>query len=546
LVGQIEDSFTRQLAALPPETQRLLRLAAADPSGDRSLVWRAARLLDIHVQAAAPAVEAGLVEFGARVRFRHPLARSATYRSAQFSEKQQLHAALAQVTDPQTDPDRRAWHRAAATAQPDEEVAAELEHAAGRAQSRGGLAAAAAFLERAMLLTPDPTRRTERALRAAQASLRAGAFDKALELLARAEAGLLDGIASARVDMLRGQIAFASGLGSDAPPLLLKAAKRLEPLNVDLARETYLSAWMAALFAGRLAGSGDLLEVCRAARALPPPIEAPRTVDLVLDGLALIVTDGPAAAAPTLRRAVRAFVDADISAEEVFRWGWLAQAAASALWDDDAWRALLLRQVRLAREAGALDELPVMLGALGTAVAWSGDFAAASALIVEADAICEVTGSRAAPFTSVLLASLRGRPAQAFPLIEDTIAVAEAGGQGIAVAYAHWAAAILHNGLGQYREALTAARQASEDTYTLHVSMWALPELVEAAARSGNTHLATDAAERLTEFTQAGGTDFGLGIQARSWVEQREPGVPLGVFKAQRTRGCRAWSVPRM
>ena len=514
LTGRIEDSFARRLGALPGETQRLLQLAAADPSGDRLLVWRAAERLGIPVQAADPAVAAGLVEFGSRVRFRHPLARSAAYRSAPFPERQQLHAALARVTDPQVDPDRRAWHRAAATAGPDEEVAAELEHSAGRAQARGGLAAAAAFLERAVRLTTDPARQAERALAAAQASLQAGAFDRALELLATAEAGALGEFASARVDLLRGQIAFASGLGSDAPPLLLKAAKRLEPLDLDLARETYLSAWMAALFAGRLAGAGDLLEVCRAARALPPPAR-PRTVDFVLDGLALIVTDGPAAAAPALRRAVDAFAGADITAEEAFRWGWLAQAAASALWDDEAWRALLGRQVRIARAAGALDELPVMLGALGTAVVWSGDFAAASALIVEADAICEVTGSRAAPFTAMMLASLRGSQAEAAPLIEATIAAAEAAGQGIAVAYAQWVAAILHNGLGHYDAALTAARQASEDVYALHISMWALPELVEAAVRSGDTRLATGAAERLAEFTRAGGTDFGLGIHAR-------------------------------
>ena len=515
LAGRIEESFIRQLDALPAQTQRLVQLAAADPSGDRLLVWRAARRLGIRVQVRAPAVEAGLVEFGARIRFRHPLARSAAYRSAQFSERQQLHAALAQVTDPRADPDRRAWHRAAAVAGPNEEVAAELERSAGRAQARGGLAAAAAFLERAALLTADPAWQAERALAAARVSLQAGAFGKALGLLATAEAGPLDEFASARVDLLRGQIAFASGLGSDAPPLLLKAAKRLEPLNLDLARETYLSAWMAALFAGRLAGAGDLLEVCRAARALPPPAE-PRTVDLVLDGLALIVTDGPAAAAPALRRAVSAFVGADITVEEALRWGWLAQAAASALWDDDAWRTVLVRQVRLAREAGALDELPVMLGALGTALLRSGDFAAVSALIVEADAICEVTGSRAAPFTAMMLASLQGRHAEAVPLIEATIAAAGAGGQGIAVAYAHWAAAILHNGLGRYQQAVTEAQQASEDTYAVHISMWALPELVEAAARTGNTRLATRSVERLAEFTRAGGTDFGLGIQARS------------------------------
>jgi DNA-binding CsgD family transcriptional regulator len=515
LTSRIEDSFTRQLDALPAQTRRLLQLAAADPSGDRPLVWRAAVRLGIPTQAGAPAVEAGLVEFGAPVRFRHPLARSAAYRSASFSDRQQLHAALAETTDPVADPDRRAWHRAQAAAGPDEEVAAELEQCAGRAQARGGLAAAAAFLERSALLTADPARHTERRLAAARASLQAGAFGKALEMLAEAEAGPLDDFASAQVDLLRGRLAFASGLGSDAPTLLLKAARRLEPLNLDLARETYLCAWMAALFAGRLAGGGDLLEVCQSARALPPPAEPPRIVDLVLDGLTLIVTDGPAAAAPALRRAVSAFVGADITAEEAFRWGWLAQAAASALWDTDAWRALLLRQVRLARAAGALDQLPVMLGALGTAIAAGGDFAAASDLITEADMICEVTGARAAPFTAMMLASLRGRQAEAVPLIEATIAEAEAGGQGIAVAYAHWAAAILHNGLGRYEEALAAARQASEDTSALHISMWALPELIEAAARAGYAGLACDAFKQLAEITQPCGNDYALGIEAR-------------------------------
>jgi hypothetical protein len=270
LIGRIEDSFARQLAALPDQTRRLVQLAAADPSGDPSLVQRAAGRQGIPVHAEVPAVEAGLVEFGARVRFRHPLARSAAYRSAPFSVRQQLHAALAEVTDPATDPDRRAWHRAQAAPGPDEEVAAELEQSAGRAQARGGLAAAAAFLEQSMLLTADPVRHTGRALAAAQVSMQAGAFAKALELLAIAEAGPLDGFASARVDLLRGQIAFVSNLGSDAPSLLLKAAKRLEPLNLDLARETYLAAWSAASLAGHLAGAGDVFEVSRAARALPP------------------------------------------------------------------------------------------------------------------------------------------------------------------------------------------------------------------------------------------------------------------------------------
>ena len=518
LPERIAESFRRQLEALPEPSRRLLLLAAAEPYGDLPLIWRAAGQLGIPVQAAAPAVDAGLVEFGTRVRFRHPLLRSASYRAASVADRQAVHGALAEATDPVAAPERRAWHRAQAAAGPDEEVAAELERSAGRAQARGGLAAAAAFLERSVLLTADPARRADRTLAAAQASLKAGAFGTALELLATAEeegSGPLDELQSARVDLLRGQVVFASGLGSEAPPLLLKAAKRLESLDLSLARETYLSAWMAALFAGRLAGAGDLAEVCRAARALPAPQDPPHPVDLVLDGLAMVVTDGPAAAAPTLRRAVSVFV-ADLTMEEELRWGFFAQAAASARWDYDTWRAMLERQVGLARDAGALEQLPVLLGALGTAVVWSGDFAAATALNAEADAVCEVTGSRAAPFTAMMLASFRGNQAEAAPLIEATIAAATAGGQGIAVAYAQWMAAIGYNGLSRYREALAAARQASEDTSTLYISMWAMPELIEAAARSGDADSAAEVLERLAEFTRAGGTDCGLGIEARS------------------------------
>jgi len=515
LAGRIEDSFARQLEALPPQSRQLVQLAAADPSGDRALVGRAAGRLGIPVQAADPAAEAGLVEFGGRVRFRHPLARSAAYRSASFSDRQQLHAALAEVTDPQTDPDRRAWHRAQAAAGPDEQVAAELERSAGRAQARGGLAAAAAFLERAVALTADPARHAERALAAAQASLQAGAFGKALELLATAEAGPLDEFASARVDLLRGQIAFASSLGSDAPPLLLKAAKRLEPLNRDLARDTYLSAWMAASFAGHLAGAGDLWEVSRAAQALRPPKQPPRPLDLLLEGLALLAIDGPGAAAPALRQAASAFASADAPAQELLQFGLMAHGAAIALWDEDCWRAILVRQVRLARDVGALDQLPVDLSSLAHDDMWRGDFEAADSLIAEANAVCEATGSRIAPFAAMFLAALRGNQAEVVPLIEAALAAAEAGGQGGAATQAHWVAAILHNGLGRYADALAAAERATQDA-RLWAATWALPELIEAAVRTGSTHAAPAALERLAETTQAGGTDFGLGLEARS------------------------------
>ena len=529
LTGRIEDSFRRRLDALPAQARRLLLLAAADPSGDPGLVWRAAGRLGLPVQAtAAPAVEAGLVEFGARVRFRHPLVRSAAYRSASFPERQEVHGVLAEVTDPQVDPDRRAWHRAQAAAGPDEEVAAELERCAGRAQARGGLAAATAFLDRAVRLTADPAHLVERTLAAAQASVQAGSFDQALGLLVMTEARPLDELASARLDLLRAQIAFASGLDSDATPLLLKAARRLEPLNPGLARETYLNAWGAALLAGRLA-AGDMAEICRAARALPRS-QQPGPVELLLDGLALLITDGLPAAAPTLRQAVSAFASVGVSADDGLRWGWMAVVAANILWDDDGWRAILARQVQLARNAGALEHLPLYLEAAAIIAAWSGDFGAAASLIAEVNAVREAIGSRIAPYAALLLGSLRGSQAEAIPLIEATINEAEAGGQGLAVTSARWAAAMLYNGLGRYDEASEAARQAAENPSGLQVSMWALIELIEAAARSGNMPMASDALERLAETTQVSGTGFGLGIEARSRALMAEDGPADGLY----------------
>jgi DNA-binding CsgD family transcriptional regulator len=544
LTGRIEESFRRQLEALPAQTRRLLLLAAADPTGDALLVWRAAGFLGIPVQAGAPAVETGLTQFGARVRFRHPLVRSAAYRSAPVQKQQEAHAALAEATDQATDPDRRAWHRAQAAAGPDEEVAAELERSAGRAQARGGLAAAAAFLERAVTLTADPARRAGLALDAAQAHLRAGAFGKARDMLATAEAGPLDDSQDAQADLLRGQIAFASGLGSDAPPLLLKAAKRLEPLNLNLARQTYADAWQAAFFAGHLAGAGDLLEVSRAARALGAPARPARLVDLVLDGFALLVTDGPAAAAPVLRQATRAFTGPDIPAEEILRWGWIATVADEALWDDEGWR-VTVRQVQLAREAGALDQLPFLLNRMAVQAVWSGDFAAATSLIAEAGAVCEATGSRFAPAGAMMLAAFRGREAEAAMLIQSTIAQATAGGQGVSVTVAHWVAAVLYNGLGRYEEALAAARQASEHKH-VYISVWALPELVEAAARTGNPRMADDALDWLARTTRAGGTDLGLGIEARSRALLSEGEVAEGHYREAIGRLGRARRRPEL
>jgi DNA-binding CsgD family transcriptional regulator/tetratricopeptide (TPR) repeat protein len=512
LSGRIEETFIRRLARLSDDARRLLLLAAAEPLGDQLLLLRAIEQLGIAVSAVSTETD-GLLSLGSRVTFRHPLVRSAVYRSAPVEERRAAHLALAEATDRESDPDRRAWHLAAAAAGPDEEVAVELELSAGLARGRGGLAATAAFLQRAVELTEDPARRAERAMAAAQASLQAGAFDPALGLLATVEAGPLDEFERARVDLLRGHIAFASGLRQDAPPLLLEAARQLEPFDLDLARETYLTAWGAAVFAGP-AGGDVLLDICRAVRALPPRRSAQRPLDVLLDGLALLTTDGRAAAIPTLQQAAASLTS--IPVEDVLRWGWAATGASNAVWDDKATRAIAARQVRLVRDAGALAELPIHLATLGLITAWAGDFVGAASLIEESDSVAAATGSPIAPYTLLRLRSLQGREAETSTLIASAIERDAAGGQGLAAAWAHWAAAVLYNGLGRYEGAASAAVQATSNTFEPWVSMWALFELVEAAARTGDPEIAGDALERLAETTQRSGSDFALGIEARS------------------------------
>ena len=516
LSGVIESSFLRQLDGLPTETRLLLQLAAADPSGDSSLVLRAATRLGIPLHATTSAAEAGLADFGARVRFRHPLLRSAAYRSASVDDRQSAHLALAEATDPAVDPDRRAWHRAQAAAGPDEEVAADLEQSAGRARARGGLAAAAAFLQRAALLSVDPVRRGERLLAAAQANLGAGAFGTALDLLAAAEGGPLDELQSTRVSLLRAQVAFASGPGADAPPLLLNSARRLEALDRDMACETYLTAWGAALFAGRLAQTASVREVSLSARRLAPPAHAESKADLILDALTLLVTQGPPAAVPVLKKALSILTTADLTQEELLRWGWFIQSTITPLWEYDPWRDVIGRSVQAARDLGALDQLPLLLGSLGTATTWAGDYKLSETLIAEHDMICEATGVTSTAPISILLAAHRGDREDAMPRIEFAINIGRAGGQGIVVAFASWAAAILHNGLGQYEKALASAIEASLDSPGLYVSMWVLPELIEAADRTGDPALAREALDQLAVSTRAADNDFALGLEARS------------------------------
>jgi DNA-binding CsgD family transcriptional regulator len=516
LSGRIEDNFRRRLEVLPAATQQLMLVAAAEPAGEPTLVWRAAEGLGIGTEALAPATDAGLLTIAERVTFRHPLVRSAVYRAASPRERRAAHQALARATDPRSDPDRRAWHRAHATLGPDDEVASELERSASRAQARGGLAAAAAFLERSAALTLDPACRAERALAAAQAKYQAGAFDATLGLLATAEAGPQDQFRRARAELLRGQIAFASSRGNDASPLLLRAARRFEPLDSRLARETYLEALAAAAFAGRLtldAGMREVAEAARSAASPPGPVRGP---DLLLDGLALLITEGYPAAVPVLRRAVSAFRGTDIPGEEELRWLWLACRAAWIIWDYESWDVLSDRQVRLARDAGALIALPVVLNTRAGVHIFAGEFADAASMVAQAGAVTEATGSSIAPYGALALAVFRGQEEEAARLIETTTDDVRRRGEGGGLGFVDWAAAVLCNSLGRYEEALAAAQRASEDSPAVHFASQALVELVEAAARSAVPDRAASALQRLSGIARACGTDWAIGIEARS------------------------------
>jgi DNA-binding CsgD family transcriptional regulator/DNA polymerase III delta prime subunit len=511
----IEDRYTRRLARLPSDARRLLLVAAADPVGDPALVWRAAERLGIPESAAHTVESEELLALSPRVAFRHPLVRSAVYGAAGLNERREVHRVLAEATDQRIDPDRRAWHRAQAAATPDEEVAGELERSATRAQARGGFAAAAAFLERAVMLTPEPSRRAQRALAAAQAKFQAGALEDALELLETAESGTsIDDVLRAHAQLLRAQIAFTARRGSDAPPLLLAAARELEAVDPNLARATYLEALSAAMFAGRLAHAGGVVEISEAALAGPPPPEKPRPSDLLLQGLAVRFTEGYPAGAPLLKEALTAFQrEADLSPNDA-RWLWFAGLIALFMWDDDAWTVVFTRQLELARRTGALSALAFVLGTGTTVYAFFGELRTAALLEEEQRAASEATGIASDPSPRLGLASLRGHETEFSELIRTTIGEAEARGEGLALTTAEFLSGGLYNGLGRYEAALAAVLPA-EPFYTEGPAIWALTELIEAAVRLGQPERAQRAFERVEETTRAAGTDWGLGIEAR-------------------------------
>ncbi|SFJ64844.1 helix-turn-helix transcriptional regulator [Amycolatopsis sacchari] len=506
---RLEAGYARRFRSLPRQARRLLVTAAAEPAGDVALLWRAARAQGIEPAPASGADFAELVEFGTRVRFRHPLVRSAVYRSAPAADRRAAHGALAEVTDPAADPDRRAWHRARAVSGPDEEVAVELERSAGRAQARGGFAAAAALLERAAAVTAEPGRVAARALAAAQAKHQAGAPDEARTLLALASASTPGELTRARVDLLRARLAFTSSHGRDAPPLLLAAAEKLAPLDPALAREAYLEALAAGLYVGRLAGETGLRQVCE---AMPP---GAGSAGSLAAGLAAVVTGGYEAGGPALKRAVAAFRTAELPQAEAIRRLWLATHAAHDLWDDDSWQVLGDRHVRLAREAGALAILPIALTARIGLHLFAGELDAAATLVGEVAAVTEATGSGLPAYGELALAAYRGDETRLGTLAESIVDNAVRRGDGMGLTVVRHAQAVLHNGLCRYGEAFEAAADGAANPDELAFANYSLVQLVEAAVRSGRPERAADAFDRLVGSTRASGTAWASGIEAR-------------------------------
>jgi DNA-binding CsgD family transcriptional regulator len=514
--ARVEESFRRRAEDLPPDARHLLLVAAAEPLGDPVPLWRAAAGLGISASAAPPLEEAGLIVFGDRVRFRHPLVRSAVYQSASAQERREVHAALAEATDAELDPDRRAWHRALAALGPDEDVAADLERSAVRAQARGGFAATAALLERSALLTIDPQRRAQRSIAAAGAHIEAGAPKAALPLLAAATDGPLDEPGRAHAEFLRGDVAAGWGHMGEATDLYLSAARRLESLDARLARDAYATALVAADLASDLAGGATVVEVARAARAAPVPAGPRRPLDILVDGLAMAHIKGPEAAATTLREALSIFATAQLAPEDAWWWGF-AQLAALPLWDYEASLSLAARFVHVARGLGALRMLAWALEASAQVEIWSGDFAIAASVIAEEQTIIEAIGSTPTPRAVADLAAWSGDEAEANSSIDAAIEMARTRGQGGTIKMLQSSKATLCNALGRYEDAVIAAELASRKP--IHSSSHhALRELVEAAVRCGKPTVAAAALEHLSESTQVSGTDWALGVEARSWA----------------------------
>src|SRR5262245_51308558 len=367
VAGRIEQSYVHRLSSLDSGTRMLVLVAAAEPLGDPLLLANAVATLGLEMKAADAAIDAGLLRIGGRVEFAHPLVRSATYREAAEADRQEVHRALAAATNGETDPDRQAWHLAQAALGPDEAIAADLERSAERAHQRGGYAAMAAFLARAAELTPEPHRRAQRMLAAAGAKRLAGLTEAAAALVASAEYGPLDDRDVVIARRLRGQLALDLNHATEGAELLLDAAKALVPLDIALARETFLEALLAACTAG------DGTAAAAAAAMSAPPSPAPTATDGLMDGLALLFTDGPAAAVPPLRKSFEAFLANERPDERELRGTRMAARVAGELLHDDLWVRLAEHHVRIARKDGLFGVLPLSLGYLGAQRIHEGD-----------------------------------------------------------------------------------------------------------------------------------------------------------------------------
>ncbi|CAN5643255.1 LuxR family transcriptional regulator [soil metagenome] len=527
-VGQIEESFVRRITALPPATQQLLVVAAAEPVGDAALFLRAATHLDIGIEELTPAQAAGLIDIGPRIRFHHPLVRSAAYRAASLGTRRAVHRALAQATDRDADPDRRAWHAANAATGPDDVIAGELEASATRAQRRGGVAAAAAFLERAAALTADPALRGTRAIAAAQAKRDAAAPVAAKELLAIAELSPLTDLQHAQITRLRAQIEFTRSRNgepgapriADAATQLLQAAQGLQPLDGESARDTYLEALAAAMYASRFGAPGATAAVAEAARsALAPLPELTRPIDHLLQGMADRISLGLGAAAPPLRAALTQWC-AHAQAGEAAALPWLSlafpivqESAGGELWDDTIGGQLASAMVRYARDAGALAILPSALAFQAGVHLVAGELTAAASLLDEADAISAATQYQPVKYHRLHLDAWQGISESAIDAIESAAVVAKANGEGRLHGLTSYTAAVLYNGLSRYPEAYDAARQIL-DHDDLGFYSWCLLELVEAATYTGRHDSAADAVRQLEDRAAASGSDWGLGALA--------------------------------
>jgi DNA-binding CsgD family transcriptional regulator/tetratricopeptide (TPR) repeat protein len=510
LSPQVGEELLQQVIALPPQSRRLLLTAAAEPLGDPRLLWRAAAELQLPRAAAGPLRSEGLLSLAPRVVFRRPLLRFAVHQLATDEERRDVHFALALVTDPARDPDRHVWHLAHAADGPDEGLASELERLAPVARRRGGLPAAAAFLEQATMLTLDPGRLADRAIAAAEAKRTAGADHDATRLLSTAEMYLLD---DQRQGRLQRQRAHISSPGN--PDILVEAARRMQADRPDLARATYLEAIAASMTAGRLQPAGRSAEIAEAA-LMAPPTSQPAASDRLLDGLVTRLTRGHEESRKPLADAVEAFRTTELSDRDA-PWVGLASRVAADLWDDDAWDAFSRRAVQHAKDSGTVADLSAALDRRALAEVHFGDFPAASHLLAEIRAVGSATGAGRAAHASMLLTAWCGRGQQASRQSGAARRDALGCGDGLALTISALSAAVLFAGQGRYDEALRYAREAAEDTEgpdEFEYRNWALAELVEAAARMGDLGEAARALRRLEDRIEGSASEWALGTRA--------------------------------